>query len=247
MKTRVCIVIFLILFNFYYSAFSKRELTILDINPPMCKKIMEAQNLRSQGDMTKAIIKYREAMNLANINNPIEFESYIHCKLSIAGIYTYGTIFGKFSAPEPTSKETLWDKAIKEYEELLNEIKGKENRCKNKEDPNFYCTKKGAQFFLAILYGIKGNEKKYQSILYSLDTELTPFIEIGDKLKAGDKSIYDKMITLGDSGITTKTQNISPIALHILYYFSKEVKQEIQNKRRTDILLHPEKYPIIKK
>jgi len=236
----------LILLGIVYS--SSKNQTILDINPRIFAKIHEAQNLRSQGDMTKAIIRYREVMNMANINNPIEFESYIYCKLSIAGIYTSGLLFdGKFSAPEPTSKEALWDKAIKEYEELLNEIKGKENRCENKEDPYFYCTKKDAQFFLAILYGIKRNEKKYQSILSSLDTELTPFIEIGDKLKAGDKSIYDKMITLGDSGITTKTQNISPIALHSLYWLSKDVKQEIQNKRRTDILLHPEKYPIIKK
>ena len=220
--------------------------TISTLNPPMFSRIMEAQDLRTQGKMTEAIAKYREAITLAKKDTKAEFESYIHCRISIAEIYTYGTVFGKFTPPEPSAREELWDKAIKEYQAIVEEIKGKENWINQEKYPYLYSIKKEAQFNLAVHYRIKGKEQEASQILIPLSQELKPFESVMEKIRKNDPSLKEEMITLGEAGVTTKTRNISPVAINSLSYLSRDVTNERENKITTDMLLHPEKYPITK-
>lgn len=222
--------------------------TIRDVNPEMFNLIMEAQNKKSNGNLSEKIALYKKAINSAkNIkSDPDEFESYIHCKERIAGIYMTGRLWGgKFDSSEPQDLEGLFKKALTIYNEVLEEIKGKEGWLNTVNMPILYTTQKTVQFHIAIIKEILGPEDEAMKMLKELKKETEPYYEIFSKMKNGDKSVLDTKFTMGSVG-EKKVKDINLIFFHSMRALHEQVKQELQDHKAKDMFLHPEKYPIIK-
>jgi tetratricopeptide (TPR) repeat protein len=145
-KTIIMMILGVLFIENISHANGSENLTIKDRNYNMFLKTMEAQHLSAMGKNGEAIIKYREAIKLAKNKDKdeIEFESYIHCKQNIAGLLMGGKIIGKMDNYKTQDQQMLWDEAIIEYQNILNEIKGKEGNFNKRGIPYIYEIKKGS-------------------------------------------------------------------------------------------------------
>jgi len=222
--------------------------TIRDINPEMFNLITEAQNKKSNGNLSEKIALYRKAINSAkNIkSDQDEFESYIHCKERIAGIYMTGRLFGgEFDSSEPQDLESLLKKALIINNEILEEIKGKEEWLNAVNMPTLYTTEKEVQFDIAVIKEVLGPENEAIKMLEELKKETEPYYEIFSKMKNGDKNILETKFTMGSVG-EKKVKDINLIFFHSMGALYKQIEKELQHQLKKNTLLNPEKYPIIK-